>query len=150
MTGQSHPAGASQAGRSPFPRTDIDSEQSQSLDKKTSWIGEKSTFIRVSKVISWLVIQYKWIWEVENYIHLPFDYRYLPSCPWHTKTPPLRNLCLESCHVYVPEWRPQQQCFLVQMPNIWNSLRLFVLSDIRSSTQGWTKNTVVEVSTPEH
>ncbi len=29
----------------------------------------------------------------------------------HNKTPPLRNLCLELCHVYVPEWRPRQPCF---------------------------------------
>ncbi len=29
----------------------------------------------------------------------------------HIKTPPLWNLCLESCHVIVSEWRPRQQCF---------------------------------------
>ncbi len=29
----------------------------------------------------------------------------------HYKTPPLRNLCLKLCHVYVPEWRPRQQLF---------------------------------------
>ncbi len=28
--------------------------------------------------------------------------------PTHYKTPPLRNLCLKLCHVYVPEWRPRQ------------------------------------------
>ncbi len=29
------------------------------------------------------------------------------------KTPPLRNLCLKLFQVYVPEWRPQQQCFFL-------------------------------------
>ncbi len=41
------------------------------------------------------------------------------SCLWlarysfltHYKTPPLRNLCLKLCHVYVPEWRPRQPLF---------------------------------------
>ena len=29
----------------------------------------------------------------------------------HYKTPPLQNLSLKLCHVYLPEWRLQQQCF---------------------------------------
>ena len=29
----------------------------------------------------------------------------------HYKIPPLRNLCLKLCHVYVPEWMPRQQYF---------------------------------------
>ncbi len=39
------------------------------------------------------------------------------------KTPPLRNLCLKLCHVYVPEWRPQQRLFFslvtLSLNNIW-------------------------------
>ena len=27
----------------------------------------------------------------------------------HYKTPPLLNLCLKLCHVYVPGWRPRQR-----------------------------------------
>ncbi len=39
----------------------------------------------------------------------------------HYKTPPLRNLCLKLCHVYVPEWRPRQPlffCLEVRLPVI--------------------------------
>ncbi len=32
-------------------------------------------------------------------------------CSTHYKTPPLRNLCLKLCHVYVTEWRPRQRLF---------------------------------------
>ncbi len=44
----------------------------------------------------------------------------------HYKTPPLRNLCLKSCHVYVPEWRPRQQLFFslvtLLLINIWGNI----------------------------
>ena len=39
----------------------------------------------------------------------------------HYKTAPLRNLCHKLCLVYIPEWRPRQQCFLL-VTQSFNSL----------------------------
>ena len=53
--------------------------------------------------------------------------RFLFGDVWtHYKTSPLRNLCLKLCHVYIPKWRPWQQCCfivardLLQRPPLWN------------------------------
>ncbi len=40
----------------------------------------------------------------------------------HYKTPPLRNLCLKLCHVYVPEWRPRQPLFFCLDTQLWNNI----------------------------
>ncbi len=41
----------------------------------------------------------------------------------HYKTPPMRNLCLELCHVYVPEWRPRQECFFPWLLYHWTRFK---------------------------
>ncbi len=37
----------------------------------------------------------------------------------HYKTPPLQNLCLKLCHVYVPEWRPRLRLFFFLKHNFF-------------------------------
>ena len=50
--------------------------------------------------VSWLMLSHP--------VGPPPPYELLSSAfKTHYKTPPLPNLCLKLCHVYVPEWRPQ-------------------------------------------
>ena len=62
------------------------------------------------------------------------------------KTLPLRNLCLKLCHVYVPEWRPQQQIEKLQRDH---SIKVNSFKN-DSFFHGLKILTKTEASTPEH
>ena len=57
------------------------------------------------------------------------------ECITHYKTPPLRNLCLELCHVYVPEWRPRQTVlfFPYDRVTLQNTKQISHVSKIKTS-----------------
>ncbi len=58
--------------------------------------------------VSWLLLKQLWgqLWVTTN---LTLNATKLQKS--HYKTPPLRNLCLKLCHVYVPKRRPLQPLF---------------------------------------
>ncbi len=72
----------------------------------------------------------------------------------HYKTPPLRNLCLKLCHVYVPEWSPRQQLFFKhdflkkKTFRVYSSLRNEVRScqPVLHCVNPWWKNAIHSLS----
>ncbi len=56
------------------------------------------------------------------------------QCNTQYKTPLLRNLCFKLCHVYVPEWRPRQQCFSLS----YSIMKLYKKKNAKYSVSGET------------